>query len=411
MSEPFIYPNWHVLALHFPLGLLGMGVILEWVSLLWPRSAVRIGGRWMILMGALLTIPASTLGAYAFRDVVTPAGTLAVHWKDVVAQSHWSDAQWHYMTRHAWYEAIGTALAVLAVVVYLAGSDEARRKLYWPGLIVVTAALVLMVVGGWYSGESVYRHGTAVAAASPRAPAAEPASATAPELYPTTLEPDTDRQAAATEPVPERGTPRHPAWVMRYLPPVQMHLLSVGATLAFAFAAIGLSIRRWSQTVGPLPASHIPSPPPRVGQPVSEERAADAPAQPVAPAPAVLAPATILYPIFPARFWLAAMIFALLGAVGGLWMTGDWTLRALVEPLQREGTDWRDNRLFWHVVFGLSIVLCTLLLAVTTRVSRRAKAITIILILLLLAAVALQLWIGMLMLYDSPMGPVNGFAA
>jgi hypothetical protein len=187
-------------------------------------------------------------------------------------------------------------------------------------------------------------------------------------------------------------------------------MLMVGATLGFAMAAIGLSIRRWSQEYGPLPASRIPPQPTvRAGPPVGQETAAAMPGQPVAPAPAVVAPPTILYPIFAARFWVAALVFGLLTAVGGLWMTGDWRLQALLDPI-REGTDWKQNRLFWHVVFGVSIVLCTLLLAITTRVTRRAKFVTLLFIILLVIAVALQLWIGVLMLYDSPEGPVTGFA-
>lgn len=430
MAEPFIYPNWHILALHFPLGLLGVGVILEWISLCWPKSAIRTGGHWMLLMGALLSIPALTLGIYAFRDVVTPGGTIAIHWNEVVAQSHWTDVQWHYMTRHIWYEAIGTGLAVLAVVVYLAGSDGARRKLYWPGLVVVTIALVLMAIGGWYSGESVYRHGTAVAAATPAPPLGEADVVSPPELRPTPTDPQVgqtdaeqidpagqvngtqDDEAAHREPV------QHPVWVMRFLPPIQLHMLLVGGAIAFAMVAIGLSIRRWSQSAGPLPASAIPGQAVRAGQPVgaaatppvSEEAAAERPGQPVAPAPAVLAPTTVLYPIFPARFWLTALIFGVLAALGGLWMTGDWTLRALIGPLQEEGTDWMNARVFWHIIFGVTVALCTLILAITTRFSQRAKALTLIFIILLIIAVVPQLWVGILMIYDSPQGPMTGFA-
>jgi uncharacterized membrane protein len=431
MVEQFIYPNWHVIVLHFPLGLLGVGVILEWISLCWPKSAVRTGGRWMILMGALLAIPAVTLGAYAFRDVVVPDGTVGLKWREVVQLSPWSDVQWHYMNRHVWYESIGTGLAVVAAVIWLAGSDNARRKLYWPGLIVMTVALALMVVGSWYSGESVYRHGTAVAAAQPAAGAIEathpqegqrheheptattPADATATLPANTAaeqMEPSAGEKQATHDDENEHDEHQHPAWVMRFIPPVQLHLLMVGATLGFAFAAIGLSIRRWSQDYGPLAASRIPPQPPRVGQPIAQE-SAEGPAQPIAPAPAVIAPPTILYPIFPARFWLTSLILGAITAVGGLWMTGDWKLTALLEPIQNRNLDWMHDRLFWHVIFGLTIVLCTLLLAITTRVSRRAKFFTLLFIFLLVIAVALQLWIGILMLYDSPHGPVTGFAA
>ncbi len=135
------------------------------------------------------------------------------------------------------------------------------------------------------------------------------------------------------------------------------------------------------------------------------------PGQPIAPAPAVLAPPTVLMPIFPARFWLAALILGALTAVGGLWMTSDWKLAALVEPIQSKSLDWKNDRLFWHVIFGVSIVVSTLILAIATRVSRRAKFLTILFVFLLLVAVAGQLWMGILMLYDSPEGPITGFAS
>jgi hypothetical protein len=43
MHDEFIHPNWHVILIHLPLGLLGVGVVIELLSFLWRRSGVSRG--------------------------------------------------------------------------------------------------------------------------------------------------------------------------------------------------------------------------------------------------------------------------------------------------------------------------------------------------------------------------------
>ncbi len=405
MVEPFISPNWHVIAIHFPLGLLGVGVLLEWLSVCcWPKAGVRSGARWMILMGALLGIPAITLGLYAFHDVAAPAGSANWHWHEVVAASSWSQVQWDYMRNHIWLEAIGTGLAVLAVVLWLAGSDDFRNGAYWPGLIGLTVAIGLMAAGAWFSGEAIYKYGTAVEAASPNVSATK---ATHADPAPSTASADA---AQAGEQHKQHGQGKEhdhelkPAWVRRYIPPIQVHMVMAGSTFAFAMGALGLTIRRWSQPVPPPPAPGV-----RVTSQGADSEG-KAPGQPIAPAPPVTAPAPVLQPIFVARFWVVALIFAILAALAGLWLSGDWDLDALVKPFRSQQMNAGNDRVFWHVLFGFSIVLWTFILAIATRVSRRAKGVSIFFIVVLLVAVAIQVWLGILMLYDTPHGPLTGFA-
>lgn len=463
MPDEFITPNWHVVVLHFPLGLLTVGVILEWLSLAWPRSSIRVGSRWMIVLGALLAIPALTLGIYAFRDVVVPAGTVTLHWSDVLAMSDWTRPQWELMIRHLWLESIGTGLAVVAVVIWLGAPDPLPGKVYWPGLLCVTLGLGLMVVGAWYSGEAVYRHGTAVVAVTPDGDpgqadivrAHDPGSAdihAKPEPLDDVVATDEIEEfpqlatQVATQPAGEedrgtgalaehqaatagdrdahahaRGEPVHPPWILRYLPPLQMHLLAAGGVIALAMASIGLSIRRWTQEeLPPPPAVRVVE---RVQQtPAGAERAGQTgqsgqtgqPGQPAAPtAPSavasMMAPTGIWRPAFPARFWLTTFVLAALTAVGGVWMTGDWELDGLLRPIRAEFAGVETNRVFWHIVFGATIVLSTLLLAITARVMPRSRLINGILIVLVLIAVGLQIYAGVLMLYDSPQGSMWGF--
>ena len=129
MSDEFIHPNWHVILIHFPLGLLGTGIIVELLSFLWRRSGFRIAGHWMILIGSLLCIPAATTGIYAFRDTVVQPGVSSGDdvWNDTAAKSHWTADQWRLMTNHVKYAAIGSVICALGAVFYLAASEMAFR--------------------------------------------------------------------------------------------------------------------------------------------------------------------------------------------------------------------------------------------------------------------------------------------
>lgn len=400
MPDEFIQPNWHVMFIHFPLALLGLGVCLELLSFCWRKGGVRDAGRWMILMGALLGLPTVLLGVYAFRDVVVADPESVRHtWSQVVSASIWSAQQWQCMRYHIWLECLGTGLAALVALGYLAASDAARRRLYYPGLLLLVAAVGMTVVGAWYSGEMVYRHGTGVQAAVVQ-PASGPLiaapAATAPAER---VEADDHEHEHAGMPSPE---------IQRYLPPLQLHLLLVGTTISFALAGVALSARRWTQLDQPVAtlAPEMLTPEPRVIHAIQRPVVEAAPNQLIAPAPPGIA-TLIMRPVYPARFWLAGLVFALLVVAGGLWMTGDWRLTELIQPIQSRA-DVRQNRLFFHVVFGTSIVVLLLIGTLLARFGPRTKVTTTLLTLLLLAAVAAQVWVGVLMLYDSEHGPLTG---
>src|SRR5262245_39480408 len=107
----FINPNWHVVMLHYPIALVTLGVLIELFSSRRPDSTARRSGRWMLLFGGLLAVPAATAGIYAFRDVVARGAIdLSQTWSSVAAQSGWTDEQWHLMRNHILYNSIGTVL-------------------------------------------------------------------------------------------------------------------------------------------------------------------------------------------------------------------------------------------------------------------------------------------------------------
>ena len=80
-----VTPNWHVIFIHYPLALLTLGTLIELFSFMWRTSGFRAAGRWMILLGAVFSVPAVTTGMYAFRDAVSQqsGGT----WIEVQARS------------------------------------------------------------------------------------------------------------------------------------------------------------------------------------------------------------------------------------------------------------------------------------------------------------------------------------
>jgi hypothetical protein len=191
-----------------------------------------------------------------------------------------------------------------------------------------------------------------------------------------------------------------------YGPPLQLHLLLVGLTVAMALAALGVSFRRWSWRP-PAPSEAEQAEVARRLEPGA------APARPPIGA-GVYVPTTarqeaVAPVVRPARFWLIACLLAVATAVVGIWVSDDWKLDSLLTPLRDRPRLPELQRMFYHVVFGLSIVTLTLLLAIITRVTRRAKAVTLIFALLLVLATAAQVWLGILLLFDTDHGPLTGF--
>ena len=91
MVKEFVNPNLHVVLVHYPIGLLFAGVLIEAFSFLgWRRGGFRAAGRWMILLGALTGVPTALAGAYALVDVARqnlPADVASAQWKELAAAS------------------------------------------------------------------------------------------------------------------------------------------------------------------------------------------------------------------------------------------------------------------------------------------------------------------------------------
>ena len=399
MAREFVNPNLHVALVHFPLALLITGTLVELFSFLYRRHAFRAAGRWMIFLGALAGIPTAMSGIYALADVSLDTVPSVDPWKEAAANSSlWQHPERAHMMRdHVALQSWGVGVAVLAVVVWVGASDRWRARLHLPMLALLIIAGGLTIAGSWHAGEAVYTHGVAV----------ETEAATRPSMadmvQPTTSSNETARQRALNK-------------LEYYAPPVQMHMITAGLTVALAMASLALSFRAANSHPPRTDADNIaealgPRDAPSSSASVvadleREDRRRRRGAEPQDVIPRV--------PV--GRFWLLTFLLGALTALGGLFVlaidsqTWDpkelWSLVRV--EVQGASPAWLTRRMA-HVGGGVSIVVLSLLLAMVSRLATRSRLTLLIFALLLLAAVAAQVWFGVLLTYDSIGGPVTRF--
>ena len=97
-------------------------------------------------------------------------------------------------------------------------SDNWRRKLYLPVLLGLLFGLVAMLYGAWHGGEMVYRHGTAVLRVQHQGATADAS------------QPKTSESAADEQTEKKHG-------LEYFVPPLQLHVLLAGLSVAFALGA------------------------------------------------------------------------------------------------------------------------------------------------------------------------------
>ena len=358
VSHELIHPNWHVVLIHYPLALLTLGLLVELWSIVYRRGTLRAAGRWMILLGALATLPAATSGLYAYYDAVRHAGQGEAEmepggdaWYQLVrdARVQLSQRQFDDLKHHIWRMAPATILLILALVSYIGASDRWRRRLYLPCLLLIMFAVGVQVWGAWFAGESIHVRGTAV-------------------------------ERDATEAIFD---PKQPAQTARgIVPPLQVHVLLAGLTLAAAVGALALSVRaavtHRRETVAPAP-----------GADTHDVVYADSPAVQVKMI-------VIAEPVHAGRFWILAIVLALLTATAGVWVAG-WSWRQ-IKPLFAQPRDLA------HMSLGAAIVVLGLMLLALARWGRGRRWWLALVASLLLAVVAAQVWMGILLMYDGSDG-------
>jgi uncharacterized membrane protein len=352
-----ISPNLHVVLMHTPLALLVIGTVIELFAFLWRESTFRTAGRWMILLGALAMIPVATSGIYAARDVMGIGGYPA-YWEELKQSARLDQEQWSMLESHVWLNGAATLLAVVVVLTCLGASDLARRKFHWVFLVALLLAVGVMLAGAYVGGEMVYTKGVAVGP-KPEAPV------NAPEI---------DKINVAIE-------------------PMQIHLIAAGFTIALALAALALSAR--AITVRSVLDEDRDPADPAAG----DIRSAFSSAREFANALAPYVPST--------RFWLLAALGALLTAGGGAYLlatnANQWDPNELWKLL----SDTAQPRRLAHAAGGSAILVLTLILAAASRWAPRNRGVLGVLAALLILAIVVQLWVGLLLLFDSPDGPLH----
>ena len=398
MAREFVNPNLHVALLHFPLALLIAGTLVELFSFMYRRHAFRAAGRWMIFLGALSGIPTAMSGIYALADVSLDSVPSVQPWDEAAAQSAlWQHAERaHLMRDHVVLQIWGVGAALLAVVVWVGASDVWRARLHLPMLALLIVASGLTVAGSWHAGEAVYTHGVAV----------ETEAATRPSMA-DLVEPTTSPAGTTTERILQK--------VDYYAPPVQMHMIMAGFTVALAMASLALSFRAANSHPPRTDADNIAEALGPRDEPVSSASVIadlerdDRKRRRGEPQDAIPRVPT-------ARFWLLTFLVGVLTAAGGVAVlaidSGRWDPNELWSLVRTE-TDgaspaWLTRRMA-HLVGGLSIVVLSLLLAVVSRIAGRSKLTLLVFAMLLLTAVAAQVWFGVLLTYDSMQGPVTRF--
>jgi uncharacterized membrane protein len=185
---PEIIPNFHPLAVHFPIALIMLSAFFHVLG--WFTRGSRCGNHCAILghttlwLGALAAIPTVLLGWMASNSVNhDEAGHLAM------------------LSHRAW------ALITLAVLVIIAGWDALRNKVeaeIKPGFVILTvAAATLVGITAWHGGELVYRHGLGVMSL----PSSEAGHDHHNHEHGTGLEPPTNENGVQTAPVEEGDAP------------------------------------------------------------------------------------------------------------------------------------------------------------------------------------------------------------
>lgn len=381
MPLHFLNPNYHVILIHYPLGVFMAGVVIELFSFMWKRSSVRTAARWMILLGGLSSLPSATSGIFALSDVIN---------NQVL-----SPEREHLLRMHVWLQSIGSLLAVLTAVFAIAAADEWRQKFHWVILVVFLMCAGLFVTGAYFGGESVYRE--AVAVQIPRTPIGVEES-----------------QPAMAE------TPRKVHHGLLYYTgePVQIHMIVAGLAFALALASLGLSIRQI--TAEPPEFSEVPgAPEPPL---IATETPAAAP-NTVGPAPVFrdlrytgdVSEYTTRGLFVPAaRFWLIAALIVLITGIAGYWVWADsnstWLPASFWNGLMVENGKPLYTRAAIHVWVGTLLVILTLVLAALARWASQQKTVLTIFSALLVLAIAFQVWLGILLQFDGGDGPLYRFS-
>ena len=391
MPKEFINPNWHVILVHFPLGVFMLGMLLEVAfMLLRHHGSARQAARWMVVLGALAALPAAYAGTYALSDVArrtAPAAPDDAPWHAVADASTLNAEQWEMIDSHVWTSGGIAVITALLVTLAVGCSDRWRDRLYPLFLLLLLGCAGFMGAGAWYGGEMVYREGIAVKLPHKQD---EARSATQPTTLPAA--------SAADSPAAETQTEK-PAGIDYFVNPMQTHVTLAGVAAAMGLMGIGLALRAASTS------PHWQDPElQRAGlsaMPNRQRGGAEDLAVLRSFAPQVQVTGEVeRIPV--ARFWLLTFVVTVLASLAGWWVLGDehetyrpqdlWTL------VMGEGY----IRRLAHVIGAGAIIVLPLFMMLLARFARRSRAMVGLFGMLLVLALAAQVWVGALLMFDQP---------
>ena len=197
-----------------------------------------------------------------------------------------------------------------------------------------------------------------------------------------------------------------------YFPPLQVHVILAGLAVSLGLAAIGLSFRAGSISVTATASDSID-----IHYALAQNMRPADPNQPAAPA------AQMTFPDDPrprvdvkrppvSRFWLLGALVGLATALTGWWVLAQgmetWQPNELWRDVA-ENAQAKEYRKMAHVVMGVGMVVLMLLLALVARVAAGRKIVVAIFVFLFLGSVAAQMWLGSLLMFDTPGGSVMSF--
>jgi uncharacterized membrane protein len=390
MAKEFVNPNWHVVLVHFPIGVFMMGMLLEVAFLaLRHHGPARMAARWMIVLGALAGLPAAYAGTYALSDVArrtAPSVPDDAPWHAVASASSLNADQWEMIESHVWTSGGIAVIAALVVTLAVACSDRWRDRLYPLFLLLLLGCAGFMGAGAWYGGEMVYREGIAVKLPYKQDEARS--AATQPATNPTS--PDSPAAETQTE---------RPAGLDYYVNPLQTHVTLAGVAAAMGLLGIGLALR--AATTSP----HWQDPElERAGltaMPNRQRGGADDLAVLRSFAPQVEVTGEVeRIPV--ARFWLLTFLVTVLASLAGWWVLADEQRMYRPQDLWNLVMGNGYIRRLAHVVGAGAIILLPLFMSLLARFARRSRGTITIFGMLLVLAVAAQVWMGVLLMYDQP---------
>jgi uncharacterized membrane protein len=356
-----VQPNLHVVAIHFPIALLMVGTLIECLSFLgWRKSSARVAARWMILLGAILSVPAVFTGLYAWRDVT---GGGMPTFSELLETSKMS-ASWTAMQRHLLLSIGASLVSMLAVCFWIAGSDMVRKLLHVPLCVVLLLCTAGIGVSSHFGGELVHQHNVG--------------------------REGVDLPTATSQPTPlERA--------VSVAPPLQVHLYLAGLSVAFTMVALACAVRG---TTEPMILLRPISVDPEI------KRISGAFSSPDLKTPAPPAPA--------GRAWLLLIPLLLITSATGIAYLATSTESYKPQDLWRtivsrdESVEVVSRRLV-HTITGTAMLILPIFLAIAARIWRRSALTIAILGGLLVALLVWQIWVGLLLLLDTPGGPLLMF--